>query len=118
MNLFKFFGIKPSKIEEFSGDRRRAKRYDIPLKINYLEPVTRLEGTAVTRNISSKGLRFPIKTKIPKGTLLNLLVEDPATEKSISARAKVIWIEEFITGDDACGTRYETGVRLLNRRLF
>ncbi len=118
MNLFKVLGVKSNRVEGFTGDRRVFKRYEIPLKVTYFEPLTRLEGSTLSRNISSSGIRLPIKTKLPRGTLLNLLVEDPISERSISAKGKVIWVEEFITGDNAEGVRYETGVKLLKKRLF
>lgn len=117
--LSKLFEVTKKEVEDFINDRRAAKRYEVPLKLNYnCVPIANCRGEALTRNISKAGLRFPVNMKIPKGLLLDLLIEDPYTHSRISSKAKVVWSEEFITGDDAEDISYEVGVRLLKKRLF
>ena len=116
--LSRLFEIRKNKEETFINDRRRIKRYDIPLKLNYCDPITKCQGESLTKNISRAGLRFPVNTKVPKGTMLDLKIEDPYSKALINSRAKVIWMEKFITGDDAEDVIYEVGVRLLKKRLY
>jgi len=102
----------------FSNDRRENKRYDLSLKLNYCDPLTNSKGEALTKSISKNGLRFPVSSKIPKGALLDLNIESPFSEKLIRSKARVIWVEEFITGADAEDIGYEVGVKLLKKLLY
>lgn len=113
--LSRFFKINR---RTFIGDRRTTKRYEIPLKIDYRDPLTGSQGQGLTKNICNRGLRFPVATKIAKGSILDLKIEDPNSAKSISTKAKVVWAEEFITGDDAEDVIYEAGVVFLKKRLY
>lgn len=100
------------------NDRRQVKRYDVPLKIDYFDPRTNLRGESLTKNISKNGLRFPVTAKIAKGTMLDMKIEDPHSNALIDSKAKVIWADDFITGDDANDMIYEVGVRLLKKLLY
>lgn len=102
----------------FVNDRRVLKRYDVPLKLKYFDSVTKCSGEALSRNICRTGLRFPVSTKIVKGSILDLAIEDPYGDEPISSKAKVVWMEKFIAGDDAEDVMYEVGVKLLKKRLF
>lgn len=114
--LKKIFEFK--KERDFVNDRRESKRYDILLKLDYSYPETKWSGESLTKNISSHGLRFPVNSKIPKGSLLNINIEDPNSERSLSLKGRVAWLEEFSGEDDSGAVRYETGVDLLKKRLF
>lgn len=116
--LSKLFEAPEKKVGTFINDRRLGKRYDIPLKLNYLDPSTNSQGESLTKNISRFGLRFQVNTNIPRGTMLDLKIEDPNSHSFISSKAKVLWVEKFITGDDAGGAIYEVGVRLSRKRLY
>ena len=105
-------------METFVNDRRRVKRYDIPLKLTYWDPITNFRGETLTKNICKTGLRFQVNTKIPKNTVLDLNIEDPYSNVLITSKAKVIWLEKFVTGDDAEDVIYEAGVKLLKNRLY
>jgi hypothetical protein len=110
--------FKKEKELDFINDRRFSKRYDMLLKLNYYDPVTKSKGISLTKNISKSGVRFPVDVKFPKNTMLDLKIEDPNSQRSISSKAKVIWTEEFVFGDNAENTRYEIGVKLINSRIF
>jgi hypothetical protein len=114
----KFLDILKRETKTFINDCRLSKRYELPLKLNYYDPLTKREGESLAKNISSTGLRFSVATKIPKGTMLDLRIEDPWSNTQISSRAKIIWMEEFITKDDAEGLIYEVGVKLLKKKLW
>ncbi len=116
--LSKLFEATKKEVEDFINDRRGAKRYDVPLKLNYYATTPNCHGESLTRNICRSGLRFPVNMKIPKGTLLNLKIEDPYSRSLVSSKAKVIWAEQFVTGDDAGDVVYEVGVKLLKRHLY
>jgi len=116
--MSKIFEATKKEVEGFINDRRFAKRYDVPLKLNYCAAIPDCRGQALTKNICRKGLRFPINMKVPKGTMLDLKIEDPHSHSLISSKAKVMWSEEFVTGDDAEDVIYEVGVRLLRKRLY
>ncbi len=109
------------KLEEgidFVNDRRRSKRYDIMLKMNYLDPITLYSGEGLTKNISRNGLRFPMKSKIEKDSILDIKIEDPNSNRMLSLKGRIMWLEEFFAGDDSGALRYETGVALLKKNLF
>ncbi len=116
--LSRLLNTEKNKNDPFLDDRRSGKRYDIPLKLNYYDPATKQQGEALTKNICRTGLRFPVGAKIPKGSILDLKIEDPYSAASILSKAKVMWTHEFATGDDAEDMIYETGVRLLKRKIF
>ena len=116
MLLKKIFDLK--KDPDFINDRRRAKRYDMILKLNYFDPVTNSPGETLTKNISKNGLRFPVNSRLPKGTLLDIKIEDPHSSKFLSLKGKIAWLEEFPGEEDAEAVRYETGVNLLRKPIF
>jgi hypothetical protein len=117
MRLFKkIFGFK--KEVDFINDRRDSKRYDIMLKLNYSYPEIKSSGESFTKNISRHGIRFPVSSKLPKGSLLDIKIEDTDSDKLMTLKGKVAWIEEFSGEDDSSTVRYETGVNLLKKKLF
>lgn len=116
--LSRLFGTRKYEPESFINDHRCAKRYDLLLKLNYCDPVTNHQREGLTKNISKAGLRFPVDAEIPKGTVLDLKIEDPNSHASIRSKARVIWLEKFVTGDDAEDAIYEVGVKLLKKRLY
>ncbi|NQV04432.1 MAG: PilZ domain-containing protein [Candidatus Omnitrophica bacterium] len=99
-------------------DRRSQKRYDLRLKLKYCDPATKHQGEILSKNISKNGLRFPLNTGISKGTTLDLEIEDPYSSTFIPSKAKIVWVKEFITGDDADDVTYEAGARLVKKVLF
>lgn len=116
MLLKKIFDFK--KDPDFINDRRQAKRYDIMLKLNYFDPVTNNFVETFTKNISKNGLRFSVNSMLPKGTLLDIKIEDPNSSKFLSLKGKVTWLEEFPGEEYAEAVRYETGVDLLKKSIF
>ena len=117
MKLFKkIFEFK--KESDFVNDRRKSKRYDIMLKLNYSYPETRYAGESFTKNISENGLRFPVNLRIAKDALMDIKIEDPNSDKCLSLKGRVAWLEEFSGEDDSGAVRYEAGVNLLKKRLF
>ncbi len=114
--LSRLFGSKQE--ERFVDDRRFAKRYDALLKLKYFDPQSNSQGESITKNISRNGLRFRIDKKIPKGHIVELEIENPNSHRSLSSKAKVIWLKEFVAGNNAGDLTYEVGVKLLKKRLF
>ncbi len=102
----------------FLTDRRDAKRYNMPLKLDYIDPTANLKGTALAINISKSGLRFPVDVKMKKGTILDLKLEDPFNHTPIFSKAEVVWVNEFIDGEEPEDIGYEVGVRLSKKRLY
>lgn len=115
--LKKILGFK--KEFDFINDRRDAKRYELMLKLNYYDPLTKYSGESITKNISKNGLRFPVDSRMEKGALLEIKIEDPNSSRLLSLKGRVSWLEEFSGEDDSSETaRYETGVILLKNGLF
>ncbi len=99
-------------------DNRKHRRYDIMLKLNYSCPETKYSGESVTKNVAKNGLRFPVNSRFAKGTLMDISIEDPNSDKLLSLKGKVMWFEEFPEEDDSLSAKYETGVSLLKKDLF
>jgi len=117
MKLFKnIFEFK--KEFDFVNDRRHSKRYDVMLKLNYSYHGTSCLGESFTKNISRNGLRFPVSSALTKGALLGIKVEDPNSDRFLSLKGRVVWLEEFSGEDDSDAVRYEAGVNLLKKKLF
>lgn len=116
--LSRLFEFTRKEKDMFVNDRRDAKRYGIPLKLSYSDPLTKIHGESITRDISKHGLRFPVSSLIQKGSALELVIEDPYSNVPIASKAKVTWAEKFVAGDDAEDTFYEIGVRLLKKGLY
>lgn len=104
-------------MSSFINDRRREKRYDVLLKVNYKESDSNSYHEVLTKNICKTGLRFSVDRKIPKGSFMDIVVEDPNTNALISSKAKVVWIEDNITPDTE-EVIYEAGVKLLKKKLY
>lgn len=116
--LSKLFKVIKKEEVPFINDNRASKRYDVPLKLNYSYAVSKICGESLSSNISRHGLRFPVSARIPRGEMLDLIIENPYSSSYIKSKAKVMWAEEFTTGDDAGDILYEIGVRLFKKRLF
>jgi hypothetical protein len=118
ISLLRLF--KNIKKEEgvFINDHRVFKRYDIPLKLNYSYGVNNIRGESLSKNISRHGLRFPVNARIPKGAMLDLVIENPYGASRVKSKARVMWTEKFVSGDDAKGSIHEIGVRLFRKNLF
>jgi len=114
--LKRFFELKNPT--GFTNDHRQAKRYELMLKLAYFDPVTKTWLESCTKNISRNGLMFPVNSRLPKGALLDIKVEDPNSNKYLLLKGRVAWLEEFVSSEDAEGAKYETGVNLLRKRLF
>ena len=100
------------------NDRRAEKRYEALLKVEYKDPVALVHGESLTKNICSRGIRLPVNSMIAKGSVLDMKIEDPNSNASISTRAEVAWIEKLINGDDAEDVTYEAGMRLLKKKIY
>ena len=109
--------IKKGKVLSVD-DRRSQKRYDLQLKLKYCDPVTKYHGEILSKNISKNGLRFLLKAGILKGATLDLEIEDPYSNTFMPSKAKIVWVKEFITGDDADDVTYEAGARLVKKALY
>lgn len=116
MILENLFELK--KERDFINDRRQAKRYDIMLKVDYLDPATKCFVESLAKNISRTGIRFGVNSKLQKGTFLDIKVEDPNAGRFLSLKGKVAWVEEFPRDEDTEVVRYEIGIRVLKKRLF
>ena len=116
--LSRLFKAGRKEVEGPINERRGAKRHDVLLTIDYRDPLNKCRGEALTKNISRNGLRFPVKTRISKGTILDLKIEDPNRNTSIYSKARVMWLQEFVAGDDAGDVVYEVGAKLLRKRIY
>ena len=116
--LTRFFELTKNAKEAFASDRRIAKRYELLLKLSYSDLTTKSRSEVLTTNISRSGLRFPSTAKIPKGTILDLRVEDPYGNAPVSLKGKVVWAKEFVTGDDAEDVICEAGVELIKKSIY
>jgi len=117
MILFKkMFEFK--KEPDFINDRRESRRYDIMLKLNYSCRDMKCSGESLTKNISKSGLRFPVSSRIARGAVMDIKVEDPNSDRLLLLKGRIAWLEEFTGENDSDAVRYETGVRLLKKRLF
>ena len=114
--LKKIFELK--KDPDFINDRRVSRRYDIILKLTYSCPETKYSGESFTKDISKNGLRFPTNSRLTKNALLDINIEDPNSDKLLSLKGRVAWLEEYSGEDDSSAVRYETGVDLLKKKLF
>jgi len=103
---------------DFINDRRDSKRYDIMLKLDYQDIMTGLISESLTKNISKNGLRFPVSSKLAKGSILGIKVEDPFSDKLLPRKGMVTWLEEFPGEEDAGSAKYEIGVNILHKGLF
>jgi|GEM_PF-1121055 len=99
-------------------ERRLSKRYNLPLKVHYYDPIQKCNIQTYARNFSKFGLSFNMSNRIPEGTVLTLKIEDPWSDRPISAKAKIVRLVEFVTGNDAEGLVYEVGLKLLKQRLL
>ena len=106
------------KESDFVNDRRHSKRYDVMLKLNYSYPGTSCSEESFTKNISRNGMRFPASSTLTKGALLGIKVEDPNSDRFLSLKGRVVWLEEFSGEDDSDAVRYEAGVNFLKKKLF
>ncbi len=118
MKMLSIFRMKKESDESFINDRRHSKRYDILLKLNYSEPVTSSTGESLTKNICKNGLRFPTEKSIPRDSILTICIEDPYGNNPIRSKARVIWTEEFATGEDSDNIVYEVGAQLIKRHVY
>tara|TARA_Y100000031_G_C8069723_1_gene314551 strand:- start:275 stop:634 length:360 start_codon:yes stop_codon:yes gene_type:complete len=116
--LSKLLKTKKDEAYAFINDRRGTKRYDVQLNVAYSNPDIKIQGESLTKNICKTGIRIQVDSAIPKESLLHLKIEDPYSAKSISSKAKIVWVEKFVTGEESEDVTYEAGIELLKKKLF
>ena len=95
-----------------SAERRKYFRADLPLKVNY----TVIDAPVGYKQISIKdigagGMRLPFKEELAPGTLLDIQLELTKEQKSISLKARVIWVRPIIDNRDY---PYEAGLEFID----
>ena len=114
----KLFRPKEKTLETFVNDRRDTRRYDLMLKLSYLDPITNSRVECLTKNISKNGVRFAVYKILAQGTIIDIEIEDIYSDTLIYSKAEIVWLEEFIVGESTEDTIYEVGAKLLERKLY
>lgn len=74
------------------GERRKATRLDIQLKIGYkLPPGRKMIIETFSENISGKGIRVTLNKKLRKGDRLKTLIYFPKEPKPVTSFSEVVW---------------------------
>jgi len=114
----KLFRHKEKTLKTFVNDRRDTKRYDLMLKLSYLDTISNSRVECLTKNISKNGVRFAVSKILPQGTIIDIEIEDIYSDTLKYSKAEIVWSEEFIVGESTEDTIYEVGAKLLERKLY
>ncbi len=109
----KWWQAAPEQEEEkFMEDRRIFQRFAVKLPVNFLNLDTSKEGTAVTSDISIKGVSIVAHENLLPRTLLELRIKlQDDKDGPIYMRGQVAWSKP--QGND----RYQLGINLENANL-
>ena len=95
-------------------NKRRFPRFSFNEPVGYQRgEVSSLEGS-VAEDISQTGLKLSVNEFIPLNTVLDLQIQLPGQMRLVSARAKVVWVNEVAHRDDA----WEIGLQLIDGDSF
>ena len=82
-----------------NSERRRSKRFDTPLDIEYRTLTQNpLYGNSIARNVSKGGIAFPSKGPVEKGTSVELKMNVPGDNIPVFASGTVTWADDSHTG--------------------
>ncbi len=91
------------------SEKRRHKRITEYTSIAYKLPFRPLPEKFLTRDISQSGVMFLAHEFIPKGTVVDIVVNLTKIPFSFQSYTRVMWARK-----DPTGERYEIGVEFMN----
>jgi hypothetical protein len=89
------------------GERRSETRFPISIPVDYNSPDFSFKK-ALTKNISSKGISLQTDFDIPKGVLLNFLLDFDANIDKLTCQGKSVWSKFLGQGKYLIGIRLES----------
>jgi len=75
--------------------KRKFKRKDISIKIEYRLALDKLGPVAQSRNVSEGGICIPLIRKLGPKAVLNLKIYLTAFKKPIRAAGKIVWTNQY-----------------------
>ena len=99
-------------------ERRQFVRLDINVVINWNKGDAIPDQTAsvdLTKNISVGGICLIAYEKVAVGDVLDLTIDLP-TRNTVSAKGKVMWVNEFELVGSESTQRYDVGVQFIQVR--
>ncbi len=110
-----------SLMEYWGGkERRQSVRFRKTLGVSYvIEKRAHLSNSGKTLDISDSGLRLSLEEKLVKGTIIDMRISDPSSNKTIEIEGEVIWSEDTKTKkdeEDSGKRRFEAGLKFLGTR--
>lgn len=92
-----------------SGEKRRAQRLNIPIKVKYkLFRKKRILEEIFTQNISGSGIGIKASKLLVKGSKIRTLLQFPGDSTPIAAVGEVMWCKKVGIKNKPC---YDTGIK-------
>jgi len=87
-------------------DKRIFSRIGVALPVKFLDPSTNNEASAVTRDISAKGVGLVVDRQLNPNTDIEMWIKMPDDGTPLYSRGKVVWSNRVAEG------KFRTGVSL------
>lgn len=94
-------------------DRRVFERVPAAINVAYRVYGGKSKFKTISKDISGGGIRLSLNEKLDEGTILELEIGLPDTNRSIPALGKVAWTVEFVVRGDSVMKYYDTGIEFI-----
>lgn len=93
-------------------ERRRHFRFQKTLGVSYaVEKKAHLKSNGKTVDISESGMKLLLDEKLPKGVILDLMIELPGSKKMAEVEGEVVWSEEVAEKHPSGKRFFHSGIR-------
>ena len=108
--------------EKVEKDRRIYDRFGFCAPVRFSSPEEDVTGRGFSEDISGGGIRLRSKSKISPKSVLNLEIDIPETDVSLSLSAKVIWTKQVSEGQYIAGLAFKDvdlmGLWLVFKKIY
>lgn len=95
-------------------EKRKFVRLNALVDVVYAKsPAAVKEEISLTKNISKGGICLIVYEELKENDLLNLRIFLPDDKVAINAVGRVVWIKEFIIGDNPESKRFDVGIEFV-----
>ena len=92
-------------------EKRRFVRLNALVDVLYTRsPTTEEKELTLTKNISKGGICLIAYEDLKENEVLSLKIFLPEEKAAINAVGKVVWVKEFVVGEDYKNRRFDAGV--------
>jgi c-di-GMP-binding flagellar brake protein YcgR len=95
-------------------ERRQFVRLNVLTDVSYAKRLpSEVAKLSLSKNIGAGGICLIVYEEMRESEILDLKIYLPEGLSPVSAVGKIVWVKEFVVGDDLKGKRYDVGIEFI-----